>query len=605
MTPPGLSDAEMLAPGSAVRRGWSVAVVVMYLLAAVGVGIMTWGARRGLDFIDGGYYYLTYLWPADVADLHTSFQLVGRLVFLAVGKNVVAFRLASALAVIAAAVVFCLGFRHHLRRVFPSCPAAGWLLPSFMIASFTLFAILLLASAGLLFSAVSDLAVPGTHSVVIGSIKLAGACLLAGFDLLVKPSTSLLLMGAIAGFCALTPLLALRTKLKLVAVAGVSLVLGLLLFLPVLGHWSAMVLRLHNLLGLMENSSYTEALRGRVRGEVTDLLRLAWGDFRWPLAACAALAALLALFRRGGTPSRRLAAAAGTVLLGSWLWTIARIPAWRAAQLFFADAAVTRFFLFTILLLSCCVLASHLLGCRPKPGLDRRSPSHLVLVLTMLTLLPFAGAFGTTNPLYLTAAYHAPCWLAVAVALLLILERQWQTSLVLPLVLPLLAGVGLAQYVNGAVLHPYALRTDLFAQDTPTPVGSPPTTLLLDADTGHFITETRRILTSHGFTPGDDVFAFFNLPGLVFAVGGRSPVVPWYFGRIYVGNDIEASYMQAAGAERRRTAWIITQDDVTRFRDHFHAGGIDFPEGYEAIGTLTNPTTALTVKIWRPRGHVD
>jgi hypothetical protein len=134
-------------------------------------------------------------------------------------------------------------------------------------------------------------------------------------------------------------------------------------------------------------------------------------------------------------------------------------------------------------------------------------------------------------------------------------------------------------------------------------VGSPGTALLLDDENSRFLNETRQLLEAHAFQPGDDVFAFFNMPGLVYAVGGRSPVIPWYFGRIYVGNGVEASYMQAAGADRRQRAFLITQDDLFRFRDHFHQGGIDFPEGYELIGSLVNPNTALPVKIWKPRGR--
>ena len=171
----------------------------------------------------------------------------------------------------------------------------------------------------------------------------------------------------------------------------------------------------------------------------------------------------------------------------------------------------------------------------------------------------------------------------------------------MPVALLPLAVFATAQFVNGQVLHPYALRTDLFGQDTPTRVGSPPTTLLLDSPTSRFIQETRRILETNGFRPGDDIFAFFNLPGLIYAVGGRSPVIPWYFGRIYVGNTIEESYMQMAGSERRRQAWVITQADAAFFRDHYRRGGLDFPDAYSVVGDLTNPSTAMEIKIWKRR----
>ena len=34
------------------------------------------------------------------------------------------------------------------------------------------------------------------------------------------------------------------------------------------------------------------------------------------------------------------------------------------------------------------------------------------------------------------------------------------------------------------------------------------------------------------FENGDDILALFDMPGLVYAVGGRSPGRPWYFGSL-------------------------------------------------------------------------
>jgi hypothetical protein len=219
----------------------------------------------------------------------------------------------------------------------------------------------------------------------------------------------------------------------------------------------------------------------------------------------------------------------------------------------------------------------------------------------MLIMLPFAGAFGTTNPIYLNAGFQAACWAAALILLLVVVSRQCGVSALVPVALLPIGVFATAQFFNGHVLHPYGLRTDLFGQNTPTAVGSPSTSLLLDAPTSHFIQNTRQILEANGFKPGDDIFAFFNLPGLVFAVGGRSPIIPWYFGRIYAGNTMEESYMQMAGSERRRHAWVITQADASIFHEHYLRGGLDFPNGYEVIGDLTSPATAMDIKIWKIR----
>ena len=76
-------------------------------------------------------------------------------------------------------------------------------------------------------------------------------------------------------------------------------------------------------------------------------------------------------------------------------------------------------------------------------------------------------------------------------------------------------------------------------------------------------------------------------------------MIPWYFGRIYGGDKIEETYMLRAGDERRQHAWIITQADATLFKEHYRRGGLDFPDHYTIIGELTNPSTAMDIKIWK------
>ena len=71
--------------------GWFL-VSVLGALAVLGAAIAIWASRRGFDLIDGGYYYLTYKFPADVADTHTSFHLIAGMIFRGLGENIVAFR---------------------------------------------------------------------------------------------------------------------------------------------------------------------------------------------------------------------------------------------------------------------------------------------------------------------------------------------------------------------------------------------------------------------------------------------------------------------------------------------------------------------------------
>jgi hypothetical protein len=361
--------------------------------------------------------------------------------------------------------------------------------------------------------------------------------------------------------------------------------------------------RLTNLLNISQNTAYKSALLARTAGEFRDLGRFLCSDLEPAVAVLALGFVAVAVVRRKRGDTRWLARFTCILAGAAWLAVTVHEQFWQGGHLYYSRAAIARFYLEAIAL---CGSASALLDFAEHSEQEPRQlirgiKPHAAILCLMLIALPFAGSFGTTNPIYLNAAFQAPCWAAALSILLISASRRCGSSVVASIVLLPLGAMATAQFINGHVLHPYALRTNLFEQNTSTSIGSPATELLLDAPTSAFISDTRKILEANGFKPGDDIFAFFNLPGLVFAVGGRSPIIPWYFGRIYGGDTIEESYMNMAGDIRRQHAWIITQADVTVFRDHFRRGGLDFPDGYSVVGELTNPVNGLAIRIWKRR----
>jgi len=131
-------------------------------------------------------------------------------------------------------------------------------------------------------------------------------------------------------------------------------------------------------------------------------------------------------------------------------------------------------------------------------------------------------------------------------------------------------------------------------------VGFPATTLKVDPQVAQFLRYVREKLDGNGYKSGDDVFGFFNLPGVIYAIGGKEPGAPWYFGTWYHHDDTDGGKLRRVPLERRQKAWILTQADVTSFRPQFLESGIDFPDAYAKIGQTTNPTTGLEIGIWKP-----
>ncbi len=604
----------MKISGAAKRLSESI----LTALLAGSAGIVIWASRRGWDFIDGGTYFLSYKYPSDVVDLHTSYHLPAGWFFRLVGENIVYFRLLSWLLVGAAVWVFKKGFLDHLRAIWPDdlMLSSEWVFSTFLLlaglapfisapAALTynsLNVVCMFVAVGLLLSGSSRILKTASQNRR-GWLEIAGACLVTGIDLALKPTTSILLFGAMSCFCLLSPVIPLRFKAVLGGLIVACCTLGVAIIAIFLGSWSALTLRLTDLLQISRNSAYKHELLARVSGDFQNLGDLIWSDLRLPMVAVL-IAAIVVIAKPSTARSPRFMLGGFGIAIGViWLGVATYERLWQAAHDYFLRAAISRLYLEAIIICGA-LIALFRLGSRrvaahptPVPGIA----IHLALLSLLLVTLPFAGAFGTTNPIYLNAGFQASCWAAAVILLLVIIAQQFGVPMAVPIAILPIAIFATAQFINGDVLHPYGLRTNLFGQNTPTAVGSPSTSLLLDAPTSHFIQNTRQILEANGFKPGDDIFAFFNLPGLVFAVGGRSPIIPWYFGRIYAGNTIEESYMQMAGAERRRHAWVITQADATIFHEHYLRGGLNFPNGYEVIGDLTSPATAMDIKIWKIR----
>ena len=551
--------------------GWFL-VSVLGALAVLGAAIAIWASRRGFDLIDGGYYYLTYKFPADVADTHTSFHLIAGMIFRGLGENIVAFRLTSWALALGSAGILGVALVSYLRRAHPGQTAQ---LPTAAVcfsAVISAFAIYTPVPAALTYNSLNSiLLVLGSALLLDGAgriisadpsdrrfalIELAAVGAVAAVQLFIKPTTAILFGGAVFGFLVFSPAIAARLKQRVLLLAGGAVVLGLAAFLLVLGSWTAFTARFATFFSISKNAAFIGELLTRLAKDSADLAGLMARDLRWvgPLLLVLGVAARFVQPPIRRTFTRWCFAA----VIALWIGQLLSAQIWHGAHLYYAEAAVTRLWLEAVLITG---LATFLTAEKPQ---NWRLTIHSVLLWAILVMLPFAGAFGTTNPLYLNSSLQAPLWFAAAA-------------------LPLLAGGRLGLFSTGVLLVACSgiATAQLF--------------------NGQIVQATQEILKKNGFQPGGDIFAFFNLPGLVYAVGGRSPVIPWYFGRIYVNNPVEEIYIRNAGAQRRAQAWVITQADAPDFRQHYLNADFNFPDGYLEVGTLKNPATAMDIRIWKPR----
>jgi hypothetical protein len=162
--------------------------------------------------------------------------------------------------------------------------------------------------------------------------------------------------------------------------------------------------------------------------------------------------------------------------------------------------------------------------------------------------------------------------------------------------------VCLSQFGYGYVFSPYRVPGGRLAQTESTEIGDPPTSLRLDPASHDFVEGVRSQMESHGFKKGDDIFAFFNLPGLVFALGGVSPGHSWYFAGDAYSLVVDYGHLRGVAPGRRRRAFVVQNGDLQTFLPYLESCGMAFPGDYVRCGpALRNPLTGEAVEVWAPK----
>ena len=193
-------------------------------------------------------------------------------------------------------------------------------------------------------------------------------------------------------------------------------------------------------------------------------------------------------------------------------------------------------------------------------------------------------------------------WAALLVLAVRYASARLDWSVAGDAVLLFLVALAAVQIVGGTVTASYGLHEGVRRQTVATSIGSPPSRLSLDPETHRLITALRRLTSACGFKEGDDLFAFYNMPGLVYALGGRSPGL---LESHFVDDTRSAQTVGVpgkAGAARVSRAFILQTPDADPWLRTLAPLGIDFPARYTDCGTVTRRLRGLTFELtlWRP-----
>lgn len=580
-------------------------------VAAVWV-IVVAGAGRGFDFTDEGSYYLTALHPTEIQDRHTVYFYFGRVLFDATGQQIFSLRCLLAALLLGATLLFLRGVQAFTKTFAPGLVLDSWpgiagvagaaaafstapVAPSYNLLN----AMALLASSGLILQAAAAPLSPGIIPKRAVLVPLLGAALLLAADFLIKFSTSAVLAVTLSLLFFSASKESAKSKILLCCCCGLFICLlaaGYFLFVESYSVWEAGI------------AGTLRALRGtyldRELARYASELRVQMTECLWAYedAATGVLigGGLLLLLRRRPVWQRHVAAT-GLIALG---FILARIAA-DTGVLQHTGRLGVQFHLGMITTVGLTALVTFVARRREACTPLGAEAWKLVFLIPLLAVLPLAGAFGTTNDISANAVYQLAPWLVLLALLLAIVAQSWQISWLTGAAVIAISTVTFVQFFEGYWLRPYRLATGRQEQTVATRIGHPFSTLKLDPSSHAFVDTAREQLTSAGFQPGDDIFAFFNLPGLVFAMGGVSPGYPWYFAGDRDSLVMGGVRVRLVPPVRRARAFIITNGNIREFLTELKNSGIDFPAAYLRCGEpLKNPLTGEVVEIWCPKARV-
>ncbi|GEM_PF-2181055 len=205
--------------------------------------------------------------------------------------------------------------------------------------------------------------------------------------------------------------------------------------------------------------------------------------------------------------------------------------------------------------------------------------------MAMVIMLPLVYYAGSCNPILLQCyTASAPLWLVLG-SLGFARADQRKAEFYRSTVFAL-SGLFLSfQFIYGYVHQPYLLYGGKIAQsmkadDLPNLKG-----ILLDEESHQFLLSVYNLLKDNGFRPGEPILALYNLPGVVYASGGNSPVTAWWMPR----PEFRAANVAAIGRlgkVRKKPlylllSWYPGQATIKALND----AGIDFPHGFKLVGS--------------------
>lgn len=582
-------------------------------MLAAATAVIVWGTARGLGLADEGVYLLAARYPNEIEqNVSAVFDYTGA-IFRLVGYDPQLFRLAGLAAIMLSALAFWTGFQKLLLIMFPDAKATqhvrlnsllfiqigGILYYQWAFATpnyYTLTAVALNVFAGCVMWALArETKAPGN---VCTTFLFGVAGLALGSGVFVRFTSALLVLGCLFALLLYWPGVGRLRRVWLLFTVGLGMVVWAgFHFVAVQGpvrQWEMFThgWQLYQAIG-------THSPGAKIFAYPRDLLALGFSAFLvfWPCHVLVALALLVPRVARERVATLKILRPSTVAVV---VISVAAVLSWGvganvlasrlpASALAGGVSVYLSFYSAWILLLVAVYALFAMQPANVRPRCDPTAMQCRGLVLFLLGL-PIAGSVGTANPLYNVISFYAVPWFGLVFLLGIALITRYKARPALLLgAMAVMGAVTCSQVVQGSVHAPSQISTGLQQQTVLTEVGFPSHWMKLDSQSHAVIEQLRAAAVRAGFKPGDDIVAVSYLPGLVYAMGGRSPGHPTFL--LGTPGYLAYSKMALGFADKSRLARSLVLLDVDAHHEELGhllgSAGLTFPAGYELVGNVT------------------
>jgi hypothetical protein len=588
----------------------SAALLVIIYLGLIAFAI--WTSNKGLNIMDEGFYLLQAQYPDEVIASHTSYYYYSAFIFKLTGYNVVAFRLLGLFLMFVSTSIFYFGFLNMLKLTGLSFPQTRsfqincWaFLGLGMMLYYSAFiqhrlslsynmlnTVALYCALGLFFLGVRFEKDPGERRLLSSvAFLLTGAFI--GISFFSKFPTAIILLVMFSLFSA-TLVVNRDGHAMMLILTGffLWLLFHFTIFQTPPEWWgnfnrSQVFMKRYDPSSLIINYCH----------QFLDLLKASLGGVYLTNILLVSGFALLVVLEK-----TKIIFKSKKILLFLLVFMLAGIELYtKVSEPGAWGINVINLYTSWLFLLLIAVILNTLYN-----WINYKSVIKTWMPLLPLCLLffcsPFAASIGTANIININLVWHLAPWFGLMFVFMIVLSGPENGKILIPAG-TLIIGVFVAAHIlYGAVKPAAPYQADGISRLTePTAIGTPATSLKLDVETSRFYRDIRRAARENGFREGEDLLAFFDMPGLVFAMGGKSPGLTWYFGNYYAGaNDATEYVLGFVSPKRLKKAFVLQSSENQKLPD-LGKFGIKFPQEYVLCGAFLFPGKNDKIYLWKPR----